>query len=148
MQRKYILMPVIIVTMIAGLFAVAYVLSAADNKSDKSIKWRTDYKKAVEDAKKYAKPVMIDFYTDWCGWCKKLDKDTYTDSRVVQLSRKFVNIKVDGDKSPDIVKPYKIEGYPTIVFLNAKGKESRRIVGYKDADEFLKIMKQVVEKAN
>lgn len=148
MQRKYILMPVIIVTMIAGLFAVAYVLSAADNKSDKSIKWRTDYTKAVEDAKKYAKPVMIDFYTDWCGWCKKLDKDTYTDSRVVQLSRKFVNIKVDGDKSPDIVKQYKIEGYPTIVFLNAKGKESRRIVGYKDADEFLKVMKQVVEKAN
>lgn len=130
----------------AAILIVTGILMAA-NKPEKSIKWYTDFNKASKDARKYAKPMLVDFYTDWCGWCKKLDSETYTDSRVIDASRKFVNVKVNGDKIPELVQKYKIEGYPTIIFLNSKSKEISRVVGYRNADDFLNAMNEAVKKS-
>jgi len=46
---------------------------------------------------------MIDFYATWCGWCTKLDNKTYTDKEIKELARDFICIKVDGDKSKELV---------------------------------------------
>jgi len=131
------------VALLAAL-VIASGLLAAERKS---INWSTDLGKAAEQAAKSKKPLMIDVYTDWCGWCKKLDKDTYSDARVVKLSRKFVCVKVDGDKNTEFVKKYAIQGYPTIVFLNSKSKEIHRVVGYQGPGDFLKSMNEALKKA-
>ena len=107
----------------------------------KEIKWGHDFTKASKEAGKAGKPIMVDFYTDWCGWCKRLDRDTYSDSRVVDESAKFVCVKVNGDKYRNIVRKYRIDGYPTIIFFDKKTKELGRIVGYRNADDFLAAMK-------
>lgn len=90
-------------------------------------------------------PAMVDFYTDWCTWCKEMDKNTYTDARVIERAGSMVCIKVDGDARPDLVSKYRVDGYPTTLFLNPDGSEKHRVVGYKPPEEFIKDMDFVLD---
>lgn len=110
------------------------------------INWVNSLDEGLKLAKQGNKPVMVDFYTDWCGWCKKLDKDTYSNSAVQGLADKFVCVKVDGDKDRANTKKFGINGYPTIVFLDSIGKEIDRNVGYANSEELSKIMEKILKK--
>ncbi len=117
------------------------------------IDWQSYSQKTIQTAKANNKPVMIDFYADWCIPCKELDQFTFSDSRVIELSKNFTMIKADLTKSqsPEVKalqKKYEIKGVPTLVFLNRKGKEieETRVVNYIKADQFLSIMKNVLKK--
>ncbi len=112
----------------------------------KSISWSNDLSSGLNKASKNMMPVMIDFYTDWCGWCKKLDSDVYGDPRVIKIASKFVCVKINGDTKRELVSKYGVGGYPTIVFLNSKGKEVDRIPGFRPADGFLSTMQEVLDK--
>ncbi len=95
------------------------------------------------------KPTIIDFYADWCAQCKELDKYTYIDPKVIELSKKFNNIKVDltkGDK--EVEGKYKIQGLPVVAFIDKNGKEieNLRITGFLKPDEFVKVMEKVLGK--
>ncbi|RPI12609.1 MAG: protein-disulfide reductase DsbD [Ignavibacteriae bacterium] len=99
-------------------------------------------------AKASDKPTMIDFYADWCAQCKELDKYTYVDPKVIELSKKFNNIKVDltkGDK--EIESKYKILGLPVVTFIDNKGNEltELRVTGFLKADEFTKVMEKALK---
>lgn len=99
---------------------------------------------AIEQAKKTKKVVMVDYYTDWCGWCKVLDKKTYTDAEVSKYANSdFVSLKVNAEKGEGVAlsKKSKVQGFPTIVFYNENGEEVHRVVGYQEADKFLQSMK-------
>ena len=76
---------------------------------------------------------MVDFYTDWCGWCKVLDQKTYTDARVIKTTGAgFVAVKVNAEKEGiALAKKYKVSGFPTILFLNpSTGEVVSQVVGY------------------
>jgi len=111
-----------------------------------AISWRYDLSGALKAAKKEQKPIMIDFYTDWCGWCKKLDRDTYSDSRVQKLAGQFICVKVDGDRNADSIGKYNIRGYPTILFLDSNGNIVQQIPGYVGPADFSKTMNAILEK--
>ena len=104
-----------------------------------SVEWYT-YEEGMALAKEQNKPVMIDFHADWCGFCKKLDSETYSDSNVIEMSENFVNIKVDTEKQGQLAQDYGVRGLPTIVFTDPQGNEIRRVVGYRDAGPFLNEM--------
>ncbi len=100
-------------------------------------------------AKSTDKPTVIDFYADWCAQCKELDKYTYIDPKVIELSKKFNNIKVDltkGDK--EIEGKFKIQGLPVVAFIDKNGKEMEdlRITGFLKADEFVKVMEKALSR--
>jgi thioredoxin-related protein len=102
------------------------------------ITWSTSEAKAFATAKTANKLVMIDFYTDWCVWCKRLDKDTYTDANVATESGKVIPLKLDAEKDGiKLAKSLKIDGYPTIVFLDANKKLVYKITGYLPPAQFL-----------
>ncbi len=95
------------------------------------------------------KPTIVDFYADWCAQCKELDKYTYIDPKVIELSKKFNSIKVDltkGDK--EIEGKFKIQGLPVVAFIDKNGKEIEdlRITGFLKPDEFVKVMEKVLNK--
>ena len=95
------------------------------------------------------KPTIIDFYADWCEQCKELDKYTYIDPKVIELSKKFNNVKVDltkGDK--EIEGKFKIQGLPVVAFIDKNGKEIEelRITGFLKPDEFVKVMEKALAK--
>ena len=108
--------------------------------------WSNDLSGAIENARSSRRPVMIDFYMDWCGWCKKLDKETYSDAKVQGFAQGFICVKVNGEKFSNLVSKYLVEVYPTIVFLDPDGKEVSRIEGYAGPGEFLKTMEEVASK--
>src|SRR5437867_228320 len=65
-------------------------------------------------AKAQGKPVFVDFTTDWCGWCKKLDKDTYSQPSVAEAMKAFVNVRIDAEKGegPALAKRFFVHGFP------------------------------------
>jgi thiol-disulfide isomerase/thioredoxin len=85
------------------------------------------------------KLVFIDFYTTWCGPCKMLDEQTWTDAKVGQLvGEKAVALKLDAEKEGlAAAKRYKIAAYPTLLLLKADGTEVDRIVGFREPAKFI-----------
>lgn len=118
-----------------------------DQKENAEIKWEHDYEKGLENARNSNKPVLIDFYTDWCVYCNDMDRDTYGDSRVIEKSSKFVCIKVDGDERSDIRDKYLINGYPSTIFLNIQHDETHRSDGYIAPGPFLEDMDFALDRA-
>lgn len=86
------------------------------------------------------KIILVDFETDWCIWCDRLDKDTYSDKGVIDFAEQnLISIKIDAEKNdgPEQKKKYRVRGYPTILLLDHSGNELDRIVGYRPPKEFL-----------
>lgn len=118
------------------------------------INWRAYSPQAIDLAQQQGKPMMIDFYADWCIPCKELDKFTFTDPQVIEKSQNFIMVKADLTKSgsPEVEQlkeEYKIKGVPTLVFVDSNNQEipGTRVLGYINADEFLKIMARALERA-
>lgn len=108
--------------------------------------WVKDWVAAKADAEKSGKLIMVDFYTDWCGWCKKLDKDTYTDAGVIKLAAQVVPLKTNAEKEgKDLAEKYEVRGFPTILFLTASGDVVGRIGGYMPPAGFTSEMKKAVD---
>lgn len=110
------------------------------------IRWEKTYGAARKLASKTGKLVMVDFYTDWCGWCKKLDEDTYTDANVVKLASQVVSVKLDAEKEgKEQAKKYGVKAFPTILFLTAKGEVAGKIVGYLPPARFAGELTRIVQ---
>jgi thiol:disulfide interchange protein DsbD len=110
-----------------------------------SIEWQPYSETAVSDTQK---PIIIDFYADWCIPCKELDAMTFSDPKVIQISKKFNAFKADMTKSlsdevSTLRNKYKIVGVPTVLIINSKRQEVQRITGFVNSDEFLKIIQNV-----
>ena len=97
------------------------------------------------------KLVLLDFETDWCVWCDRLDADTYTDERVIEFAKQnLISKKIDAEKDsgPEQKKKYRVRGYPTILLLDTDGNEVDRIVGYRPPDEFLNELNRIKSRDN
>ncbi len=94
---------------------------------------------AKAKAAESGKLVMIDFGAEWCGWCKKLDENTWKDPKVQGwLKEKAICLKVDTDELKGIAAQYRVSGIPVIAFVDGSGKMVKRLTGYRDAAAFLK----------
>lgn len=133
---------------LAGALALAG-LAALPGRAE--VKFETNVQKAMARAAKEKKPIMMDVFTDWCGWCHKLDADVYSRDDVTKaVNAGFVPLKINPEASKanaDFVNKYKVNGYPTILYIDAKGKEIYRTVGYVPGPDFLKELKTAQTKA-
>jgi tetratricopeptide (TPR) repeat protein len=103
------------------------------------IRWERNFEVALQKAKAQGKPVFVDFWAPWCGWCQRLDETTYVDPEVVRLSRSFVAVKVntDGDRSETrVAGRYNVSDLPTIAFLSPAGRSILRITGFQGPGQF------------
>ncbi|HEC76772.1 MAG TPA: redoxin domain-containing protein [Thermoplasmatales archaeon] len=93
-----------------------------------SIEWK-NYEEGMNLASDNEKPVIIDFYADWCEPCKKMEEQLYTDEDVVEKANNFIMIKVNADENRNLAISYGIQYLPTVIFLK-NGSELFRITGY------------------
>ena len=99
------------------------------------------------------KPVIIDFYADWCAPCRELERITFHDPGIVQQGNsEFIMIKVDLTRKGNpineyLLRRYDIRGVPTVVFLDRDGRERHdlRVLHFMAPDKFLKLMAAVRE---
>jgi len=90
--------------------------------SQHTVQWRPWGKAAFKEAMDERKPILLSLGAVWCHWCHVMDKTSFSDPAVVELiNSKFIPIRVDIDKRPDIRDRYNFGGYPTTAILNGKG---------------------------
>jgi thioredoxin-like negative regulator of GroEL len=114
------------------------------------IQWQRNFEEALKKAKAANKPVMVDFWAEWCGWCHRLDQTTYVDPIVVKLAQDFVAVKVDTEGSRrdvDVAARYDVSSLPTIAFLSPGGRQILRLNGFQGPGEFPRTMKQAKDLA-
>ena len=112
----------------------------------KRIRSPADLQQALASAAETGKPVMVDFYADWCISCKEMEKYTFGDARVQEALSGFVLLQADvtennaDDKA--LLKRFGLFGPPGILFFDASGKERSElsVVGFKKSEEFLQII--------
>src|SRR5215831_2135240 len=123
-------------------FAPFFSLHAAADKADL---WQTNYKQALAQAAKENKQVLLDFTgSDWCPYCIQMDREVLGKSQFENFaSKNLVLVKLDYPRrkklppgemqqNDQLQQQYSIEGYPTYVLLDSRGKEVKRVVGYVD----------------
>lgn len=105
-----------------------------------------------EALKTATKPVMLDFYADWCVSCKEMEKFTFADPKVAAAMANFTLLQADvtanSDEDKALLKRFGLFGPPGIIFFDAKGKEiaNLRVVGYMAPEQFLTILNSALAK--
>lgn len=97
--------------------------------------------------KSSSRPVLLDFYADWCVSCIEMEKFTFSDPRVAQKMREFTLLQVDvtaytpADK--ELLRRFALIGPPGVLLFDKNGQEARRVVGFMTADAFLRELQAV-----
>jgi thioredoxin-like negative regulator of GroEL len=115
-----------------------------------TIKWEKRFDEALKKARKDGKPVIVDFWADWCGWCHRLDRTTYADPWVVRKAQDFVAVKVNTEGSRrelDVAVEYQVTSLPTIVFLSPEGRQLYRLNGFQGPGQFPRTLEAVLQVA-
>lgn len=130
------------------------------DSSNKEITWY-DFSKTESLSKENKKKIMVSLYTDWCGWCKKMDKETFTDKRIINLANdNFYSIKFNAEQKENVlfmekefkyIAQYKTHeiaialtggelSYPSTIILDENFEFIDRIPGYVTADAMADIL--------
>ena len=102
----------------------------------------------LEDAQSSGKIVFLDMYTTWCAPCKIMDEQVYTDPEVENLlDNNMVSYKVDAEKDngPDLTVIFNVQVYPTLIFLDDKGREIVRSDGALSTTGFLELAQRALD---
>lgn len=110
----------------------------------KKLTFRTELDPALTAAKMQGKPIFVYFRSEFCGWCRKFEEESFTNQSVINvLNKNFILVSIDVDRQKKETRDFKVFGTPTMVFLDQNGTEIKRIPGYVDTETFLRIIKSI-----
>lgn len=143
------ILAVFVLAVIGGLFA--WTSGGATDGG----KW-TAYGDALKKAEGSDRILVVDVYTNWCSWCKKMDRDVYGDPAVrAVLNQHFIAAKLNAESTTthavggqsrserDIAKSFGVTGYPTTLFLTAAGDPITVLPGYVPKETFLLVLEYI-----
>lgn len=111
-----------------------------------------NWAQAREMAAEQDKYIFVDAYTEWCGWCKVQDKNTFTNQRVGDfINEHFVSVKLDFERADGVMlaRKYRVQSYPTLLFFTPSGQLVGRQIGYEaNIDKFLEIVDGMLNPQN
>jgi thioredoxin-related protein len=115
-----------------------------------------NWNQGISEASITKRPILVDVYTDWCGWCKRMDRDVYSRDDVrAYLNQHFILVRLNAESADEasfggrtltsraLAQQLRVSGYPTTIFLKANGDHIANVPGYVPADRF-KLMLQYI----
>lgn len=120
-------------SMVCGLLLLSALPTWAGEPALDSTVWHRDLKKAHALAQQENKPILIVFGADWCKYCKKLEKETFSDEKMHQFVQdKFIPVYLDLDEEGKIGRILEVKSLPCTVVLSPNADLLGKVVGYKD----------------
>lgn len=112
--------------------------AAAAPAADKQIEWSTDIEGSLRQAAALGKPALLHFTAPWCAYCRRMEQNTYSDSRVItRVNSQFVPVKVDADRNRSLLKELGVQGLPAILVVSPELRPLKRIKGFQTPDALL-----------
>jgi tetratricopeptide (TPR) repeat protein len=105
------------------LFFISISISA------ESVRWHSSILKGLELAKAQKTAIVLDLYTDWCGYCKVLEQRIFPTEAVQKQLKKFIPVRLNAEAFPNLVSHYSVTGYPTVLILDQNGVVLDRVTG-------------------
>ena len=139
----------IVFLVVAALLAFAVNNSTPDSTATEIGFFKGSWKQVLDKAKKENKPIFVDISASWCGPCKLLKKETFTNKEVVKYyNDNFINVALDGEVGDGaaLAQKFQIPGYPTLIILDKNESPLIATVGFIPAGEFLKFGKDGLAK--
>jgi thioredoxin-related protein len=128
-----------------SLFILPFLSMAQVEFSTKST-----WEEIRNNAANTGKFIFIDAYTDWCGWCKVMDKNTFSQPTVAEMMNdNFVNYKIEMEKEElgkMLAMKYGIRSFPSFIILNKKGELHAILGGYSPPEEWMKSLEETLNK--
>jgi thioredoxin-related protein len=137
------------------LIAVLAVLAPGSALAARDLSWR-GWDAGLREAEASQRPVLVDVYTDWCGWCRRMDRDVYGREPIRSyLSERFVTVKLNAESgetarydgrsftSRSLATRFRVTGYPTTIFLRANGEHLVNVPGYVPPERFMLLLRYI-----
>lgn len=103
------------------------------------------YYQGYAAANQQGKPLMAFFTSDACRFCREMVQTAFTDQDVIRLSERFVCVRVDADLEADVCREFRIEAFPTVVFLSPRGVPLNRFTGRRSGAELATEMQDALD---
>lgn len=130
------------VAALAVILVTAVVIDCSIATAD-SIRWYS-YEQGRSLAKDKGLKVMLNFYADWCRYCKKMDKETFADPAVISyVNRHFVPIKINSDKEKKLAASFRVNSLPATFFISEDGAKIGRLPGFVPPQNMLVLLKYI-----
>lgn len=129
------------------VFTLLVALAALSAHSAEITFIKEDWHKARAQAAEQKKMLLVDFYTDWCSWCKEMDRTTFRDSAVAAfVNEHFVPLSIDAEKGLGITvaTKYRVNAYPSYGYFTHDGKLIMKSLGFAPAEDYMKVLRDVV----
>lgn len=144
-MKKCIFVLLALFVLFAGYVAQS-TTSDAGKLTIKGVTFGTNLTGAIETAKVQGKPVFVYIRSEYCGWCRKFEDETFTNQSVIRtLNEDFILVSLDVNKQKNETGKFAVFGTPTMVFLDSNGTGIKRIPGYTDTGTFLGVMNEIAK---
>jgi len=134
------------VSLVLACLALAVTAPARDVRAaaaEDGIGWLS-YRDGRARALESGQLLLVNFTADWCVYCRKMKKETYTDPAVIAFVQEhFVPVMVDTQREQQIAAEFYVRGLPTIWFLTSDGQRITNLPGYVDAPMFLQVLRYI-----
>lgn len=142
-----------------SIWILVMFLGMGSALAQEKINWLT-FEEATAKTQQNPKMIFVDVYTDWCGWCKKMDKETFTNQAVISyINKNFYPVKMNAENTQrtftfrgkeyteaSMARAMRVSSYPNFVIMDAGMENITQYPGYRQPDPFLKGLTGIVER--
>lgn len=140
------------------ILVIGLLVSTQLKAQAQEITWYS-FEEVIDKVEATPKMILIDVYTDWCGWCKKMDKETFTDEEVIAyVNENFYAVKLNAEDSKkkfefrgreyseeDMARAMRVQSYPNFVIMDAAMENITQLPGYREAKPFVSSLVALLE---